>query len=259
MYPQPARLKLDQVPMVCPQRNAAMTPTTSTRLPASGPGQAASTPLRTGRWLALGTVAGPLLFTLIWLILGFLSPGLTFSDAPDLLIEATPITAPISGLGLGPTGPYMNAAFVLGGLLTVVGVLGVFHSGEIAASGRPAARWSCAGLLALTGVGMVVAGIFTLESFFPHFVGFLLATGTPVLSFVVAGSFLRGLARWRRFGTWLCLASPLTLTLLVLSQVTFDQATIVDGEGIAGLTSRALALEVLAWFAALGWLAYRRA
>jgi hypothetical membrane protein len=233
--------------------------TTNPRLGASGSVPAALATSQTGRLLALGAVAGPLLFTMAWFILGFLSPGLTFSHAPDLLIEATPITAAISGLGVSPTGPFMNAAFVLSGVLLVAGVLGVFNTGDMAAAGRPAARWSCAALLALTGVGLVVAGVFTLESFLPHFVGLLLATGTPVLSFAAAGSFLRGVVRWRRFGTWLRLASPVTLTLLILSQVTFDQATILAGEGVAGLTSRVLALEVLAWFATMGWLAHRSA
>jgi hypothetical protein len=60
-----------------------------------------------------------------------------------------------------------------------------------------------------------------------------------------------------RFGTWLRLGSPLTL-LLVLSQVTFDQAAIAAGQGVAGLTSRVLAVEVLAWFVAMGSLAFRR-
>ncbi len=49
------------------------------------------------------------------------------------------------------------------------------------------------------------------------------------------------------------------LALLLLSQLTFNQATIVAGKGVAGLTSRILVLEVLAWFVAMGWLALRRA
>ncbi len=207
------------------------------------------------RWLALGAVAGPALFTLAWFVLGFLSPGMRFGGSP--LIPSSPIATPISGLGLGPTAPFMNAAFVISGLLLIIGVLGVFQTSDMA-SGRPTARWACAALLALTGVGLVVEGIFTLESFFPHFVGFLLGTGTPVVSFLAAGFFFRGIPRWRRFGNWLLLGSPLTLLLLVLSQLTFDQATIVAGQGVAGLTSRILALEVLAWFVAMGWLAFRR-
>ncbi len=126
------------------------------------------------------------------------------------------------------------------------------------ASSRSAARWACAALLALSPLGLMVAGIFTLKEPLPHLLGFLLATGTPVLSFLAAGFFLRGIPRWQRVGTWLLLGSPLTLLLVVLFFLTFDQATIVAGHGVAGLTQRILALEVLAWFVAMGWRAFRR-
>jgi hypothetical protein len=152
----------------------------------------------------------------------------------------------------------MNAAFVLSGILLMAGVIGVFQTLTIRTSSRPGARWACAALLALSPLGLVVAGIFTLEDPLPHLIGFLLATGTPVLSFLAAGFFLRGIPRWRRFGTWLLVGSPLTLVLVVLFFLTFDQATIVAGHGVAGLTQRILAVEVLAWFVAMGWLAFRR-
>jgi hypothetical protein len=64
--------------------------------------------------------------------------------------------------------------------------------------------------------------------------------------------------RWRRFGTWLLLGSPLTLPLVILFFLTFDQAAIVAGDGVAGLAQRVLAVEVLAWSVAMGWLAFRR-
>jgi hypothetical protein len=209
---------------------------------------------RATRWLALGALAGPALFTLAWLVLGFLSPGFTIFGTK--IAPYSPISQPISGLGLGPTAPFMNAAFVLSGILLMAGVIGVFQT--MRASSRPAARWACAAPLALSPLGLVVAGIFTLEEPLPHLIGFLLTTGIPVLSFLAVGFFLRGIPRWRRFGTWLLLGSPLTLLLVVLFFLTFDQATIVAGHGVAGLTQRILALEVLAWFAAMGWLAFRR-
>jgi hypothetical protein len=211
---------------------------------------------RATRWLALGALAGPALFTLAWLVLGFLSPGFTIFGTK--IAPYSPISQPISGLGLGPTAPFMNAAFVLSGILLMAGVIGVFQTQTISASSRPAARWACAALLALSPLGLVVAGIFTLEEPLPHLIGFLLTTGIPVLSFLAVGFFLRGIPRWRRFGTWLLLGSPLTLLLVVLFFLTFDQVTIVAGHGVAGLTQRILALEVLAWFAAMGWLAFRR-
>src|SRR5438093_2774771 len=102
--------------------------------------------LETARWLALGAVAGPVLFTLAWFILGFLSPGYTLFGT--LIAPYSPISQPISGLGLGPTGPFMNTAFVLSGLLIMVGVVGIFQG--IREMGV-VARWSCTVLLALSG------------------------------------------------------------------------------------------------------------
>jgi hypothetical protein len=205
------------------------------------------------RWLALGAVAGPALFTLAWFVLGFLSPGYTIWGTS--IAPYSPVSQPISGLGLGPTGPFMNAAFVLGGLLLLAGVIGIFQGiGEIGA----VARWGCIALLALSPLGMVVCGTFTLESFFLHFVGFLLGVATPVLGFLFTGLVLRRLPRWRRFGTWLLLGSPLTLLLVILALVSFDPVASGAGLGVAGLTQRILIVEVFAWFVALGGLAFRR-
>src|SRR6266702_4002134 len=201
---------------------------------------AQATPSAT-RWLALGAVVGPVLFTLAWLI---------------RIAPYSPISQPISGLGLGPTAPFMNAAFVLTGLLTLVGVVGIFQGiREMGAL----ARWSCTVLLALAPLGMVVDGIFTLESFLPHTAGFLLATASPVLTFVIIGLLLRRIPRFRRFGTWLLLGSPLTLALVVLYFLTFSPTVAGIQTGVAGLTERILAVEVHAWLVALGALAFRRA
>jgi hypothetical protein len=205
------------------------------------------------RWLALGAVAGPALFTLAWFILGFVSPGYTAWGT--WIGPYSPISQSISGLGLGITAPFMNTAFVLCGLFLLAGVVGIFQAiREIGTL----ARWSCTVLLALTALGLVMDGIFTLQSFFLHFVGFGVGCGTPVLSFLVIGLLLRRVQRWRRFGNWLLLASPLTLALLVLFLLTFSPTVAGTQTGVAGLTERILVVEVLAWFVAVGWLAFRR-
>jgi len=209
--------------------------------------------VRATRWLSLGAVAGPLLFTLAWIVLGFLSPGYTAWGTR--IAPYSPISQPISGLGLGPTAPFMNAAFVLSGLLTLVGVVGIFQGiKEIGTL----ARWICTVLLVLSPLGMVVDGFFTLESILPHMAGFLLGSGTPVLSFVVCGLFLRHVKIFRRFGIWLLLGSPLTLALTVLYFMTFSPTVAGIQTGVAGLTERILVVEVFAWFVAMGWLAFRR-
>src|SRR5439155_19120661 len=93
-------------------------------------------------------------------------------------------------------------------------------------------------LLSLVPVGMAIDGIFTLESFFPHFLGYLVAIGSTVVSFLVVGSVLRGVARWRWLGSGLRLGGGLTLVLLALAQLTFDPIAAGANVGIAGLTER---------------------
>ena len=87
----------------------------------------------------------------------------------------------------------------------------------------------------------------------------MLASGAPVVGFLVAGLLLRRIPSWQRFGNWLILGSPLTLVLVILSLATFDQSAVVAGYGVAGLTERILCVELAAWFSALGWQAFRHA
>jgi Protein of unknown function (DUF998) len=228
--------------------------TTSVLLDGGGaPTSATLAAPKLARWLALGAIAGPVLFTLAWLVLGFLSPGYTAWGVR--VAPYSPISQGISGLGLGDTAPYMNTAFVLCGVLLLAGAVGVFQSlREVGA----AARWTCAALLALAGLGAAMDGVFTLESFFLHFIGFGLACGVSVVGFLVLGFQLRRLPRWRRFGSWLLLGSPLTLALIILYFLTLTPTVAGTQTGVAGLTERLLAIEVFAWFVALGWLAFRR-
>src|SRR5258706_299136 len=106
--------------------------------------RAADARLQTGRWWALAAVIGPILFTLAWLILGFVSPGFTIFGTQ--IAPYLPISAPISGLGLGATGFYMNSAFVLTGLLMLIGEIAVFQTIPEMSSRT---RWACIVLLAI--------------------------------------------------------------------------------------------------------------
>jgi hypothetical protein len=209
-----------------------------------------ATPRR--RSLALGAVAGPVLFTLGWLVLGFISPGYTMWGTR--IAPYSTISQPLSGLGLGPTGPFMNAIFIVSGLLIVVGAFGVFRA--IPELG-PAARWIGTAVFALPGLGSVMDGIFTLEHFFLHFVGFGLAL-TTVVGFPVTGYLLRRVPGWRGFGSWLIVAGPVTLALTVLYFATFTPTIEGIQHGVAGLTERILVLELQAWYVAMGWLVFRR-
>jgi hypothetical protein len=150
----------------------------------------------------------------------------------------------------------MNATFVLSGLLLLAGVFGLTRT--MLAGGRRVTRLVSATLLALTPVGLVIIGFFTLDRPVMHLLGAMLILATPVVSFLITGFHLRGLPGWRRLGNRLLLASPLTLVLFVLYNLSFSQAAVAAGQGYAGLTQRVLFLEIFAWFVAMGWLACRR-
>lgn len=209
---------------------------------------------RSARWLALGAVAGPVFFTLAWLILGAISPGYTV--AGTWISPYSPITQPISGRGLGETARYMNTTFVMTGLLLLAGVIGIART--MLLGGRRVTRLASTTLLALAPVGFIVIGFFTLDQPGMHFLGALLILASPVVSFLITGLHLRRLPGWHRFGNDLLVASPLTLVLFVVYSLSFSQSAVAAGHGYAGLTQRVLFLELLAWFVAMGWLAYRR-
>lgn len=211
---------------------------------------------RAARLAALGAVAGPILFTLAWLILGFLSPGYTIYGTR--IAPYSPISQPVSGLGMGVTAPYMNAAFVLGaGLLTMIGIVGVFAT--LRAYGGRVRRAICAGLLCLSPLGLGLCGIFTIETPLVHLICFLLFVLTPFISFPVAARFLRRVPDWRRFSTALLIAVPVTAAMLAWFFLSYDQTAITVGQGISGIPERLLLMELQAWFVALGWLGYRHA
>ncbi|MFZ1114931.1 MAG: DUF998 domain-containing protein [Propionibacteriaceae bacterium] len=205
------------------------------------------------RWLPLGAVAGPVLFTAGWVILGAVSPGYTVGGT--WISPYSAITQPISGLGLGVTGPYMNSAFIISGLLLLAGVIGVVLA--LPPGGRHVTRTASSILLGLSPVGLVIIGLFTLDNPAMHLLGAMLILATPVISFLITGLHLRGLPGWHRFGNGLLAAAPLTLVLFVLYTGSFDQSAVAAGHGVAGLTQRLLFVNILTWFAAMGWLAYR--
>ncbi len=216
-------------------------------------GDGLETAHKAAHWLALGTLAGQALFTLAWFVLGFLSPGFTIFGT--VIKPYSAITTPLSGLGLGPTAPFMNAAFIAGGILCLLGAVGIFQSiRELGTAGS----WICTVLFALSALGMVMDGVFNLESFMPHMLGFLLAAGMPIIGFAVVGGLLRRIPGWRSFGNWLLVGSPVTLVLLIVALATFNQGAIMAGRGVAGLTERILCVQLAGWLAAMSWQAFRR-
>jgi hypothetical membrane protein len=209
---------------------------------------AGARPSRGARVLALGAVVAPIVFTLAWLVLGALSPG--YEIFGTRIAPYSPITQPISGLGLGVTGPSMNAAFIGCGLVLLLGVIGLTR---VLA---PRSRWMLV-CLAIAPIGMLVVGTYTLEAPLLHLSGAALAFFGPVLGFLAAGLALRRQPGTRRLGRALLVAAPLTLLLVVIYFVSFDQATTAANQGIAGLTQRVAMLDIHAWYLVLGLAAVR--
>jgi hypothetical protein len=208
------------------------------------------------RLLALAAVAGPLLFTLAWIGFGVLQPA-TLTSFGVLGGLSGAISNPISGLGVGPLAAQFNTAFVVCGLLQAIGCVAALEC--LAPRSGRLPRTLCQGLLAISPVGLAMAGLFTLASALVlHIIAGTLVFATPVVSFLATGLLLRRIPAHRRIGVSLLVASPLTLLLFIAYSMSFDQATVAAGLGIAGLTERILMLEVQAWYVVLGWLAFRQ-
>ncbi len=205
------------------------------------------------RVVAFGAIAGPVLFTLAWLVLGAVSPGYRLWDF--VIAPYSAVAQPISGLGLGVTAPYMNAAFVVSGLLLLAGVAGIVAALP-RVDGRD--RRICFALLALTPIGMMIDGLFTFETFLPHIGGYVMAIAGGVLGFAFLGRALRRSPSTRWVGGALLVASATTVVLAIVAQLTFDPAQAGRNVGIGGLTERILIVEILAPFVALGWRTVRR-
>jgi len=75
----------------------------------------------------------------------------------------------------------MNAAFVLSGLLLLAGVFGLART--MLSGGRQVTRLASATLLALTPVGLVIIGFFTLDRPVMHLLGAMLILATQLSAF----------------------------------------------------------------------------
>jgi hypothetical protein len=214
--------------------------------------QAQKTRVGVVRWLAFGAIAGPLLFTVAWIILGFVSTGYTLWGVR--VAHYSPVQQQISALGVGNTAPFMNATFIITGLLLILGTIGIFRVFRHDVSAR-VYRW-CLALWLLPGIGSITDGFFTFEHFLGHFIGFGLSL-TAIVAFTCTGLLLRHATDARPIAYGLLIAGPLTAVLTVLFFATFTPTAEGQLTGIAGLTERLLVTEILLWYALMGWVALR--
>jgi hypothetical membrane protein len=194
----------------------------------------------------LAFVIAPIAFTVVWLVLGFVSDGYDLWDVH--IAPYSPISQPISGLGMGSTAAYMNTSFVLYGLAMAWGAV-AFARALPTLDGRAARR--TAALLGLHGLGAVLVGLFDLEAIMLHLTGFLLVV-SPILTFPLVARRLRHLSGWQTSARALRVAGVLTLVLTVVYFATFDPEAAGENTGIGGLTQRVLVLQLSGWFVWLG-------
>lgn len=200
------------------------------------------------RPLVILVPAGAVLFTSAWIVLGLISPG--YELFGQTIAPYSWVSQPVSGLGLGVTGPWMNAAFITSGALILGGML------SSAPDWPGPLRRTAFVLMSLMGVGMIVCGVFTLESMMLHLVGFLLAVPLPAVGLVLAG------IAWRRhdrtFASIALVCGGIGLVLFVAFQLTFDATGAGGNSGISGALQRALIVTVMTGVSAVVLLVARR-
>lgn len=185
-------------------------------------------------------------FTAAWAVLGTLSPGYQMWDI--VVPSYSPVSQPVSGLGLGETAVGMNTAFVVCGGLVTLGAWAATSTWP--QDGSPRRGRLARALVSVSGIGMAICGLFTLESMMMHSLGFLLALGAPAAGFVLAAAVTRRTDP--ALSLLMLLAGPSALGLLVVFLATFDPQSAGNNEGTAGLVQRVLITVVLGTIAAIG-------
>jgi hypothetical membrane protein len=197
-------------------------------------------------------LAAMVLFTATWVTLGVVNDGYVLFDA--VIEEYSPIRQPISGLGLGSTGTAMNTAFVLYGLTAIAGAVG---ASRLVGDVDRGSLLPTLITLGLHGVGSVMVGVFTLESMDLHSIGFLMILA-PIVGFLLVGLRFRRIDEVRTPGrALLWIGAPLSTLLVVAFFASFDPVAAGEGRGVAGLTQRALVLDLQIWMTTLVAVAWR--
>jgi hypothetical membrane protein len=193
---------------------------------------------------ALCAVIGPLLFIGIFTLLGIINP------------QHSAIRQQISVLATEPYGTLLNAGFIIGGLLTIIGVIIICQN--IFMQRNTIIKLSGIILLSIPPLGMILCGIFPFNSplSFMHFIGANLGCTFPVVSFIAFGIFLYVILKNKILGMLLVIAGLLTVFCIYgyfhLSGTTFEDIKTIEGGGTLGLWERILVIEILFWYILLG-------
>jgi hypothetical protein len=117
-------------------------------------------------------------------------------------------------------------------------------------------QWLVAVLLALHGIGLAAAGIFTEAPptrLLHWMVGATLAFYGPVVAFLTIGLALRHNPRWSGWGIYSLTASLITLILILIMNWVFTPGTPLASMRLGGLMERVVIIEIEAWYVTFGW------
>ncbi len=155
--------------------------------------------------LALGGIAGPLLFTGLVILQGLLQP------------DYSHIRMPISALAAWPLGWIQILNFCMSGVLLIAFALGLH--GTVAPTRRGGVG---IGLLALGGLGIIVAGVFPWKMINgelteppAHVVGAIVAFASTGFGYVVFSRRLSADPAWRDLSPYALLVGVVVLALFV--------------------------------------------
>jgi hypothetical membrane protein len=198
-----------------------------------------------GRWhsplrlLLLGGVIAPILFVLVFTVLGAIRPGYS------------PLSQMISDLGaVGDNAWIQNTNFIVSGSLLVAFAIGFYQAMGQIMKRRPLLVSSL--LLGVTGTGLICAGIFTEDP--PrsavvslhgilHIVSFLVLFVSLITALFIIGGQLRKIPSWRSYGWYTTITASASLILVIL----------VGPIPSHGLINRLLVVTAFAWYVVIGY------
>jgi hypothetical membrane protein len=192
-----------------------------------------------------GIVAFPYFFVLLT-IAGLLTPNYS------------PISQHGSDLGVGPYAWLFNSGLTIYGILLIIFSVGFYYAiGSLFTKRR---LFAATILLVLSGVGGVIAGVFSEAYPDVHAFGGLLIFGFPSVAQIISGSKLRNIPAWQTFGRYTYLSGIGTLALDFFSTfypiLKFVSSTVflvnaLDNQ-FAGLLQRIEMITTWGWFTVSG-------
>ncbi len=191
--------------------------------------EAIAQPNRTVRYLAAGGIAGPVLYTATWLVLGFLDP--TYSHLRDPISNLSAIGAPYALV--------MTFIILVFALLIIVFAYGLHR-------GLPPGFWAGPAALAIAGVGYVGIALAPLnlaspgEPSVPHTISASVTVFALMLAPVLQFRRLRRDPRWRNLGGYSVATTVLALAFAVM-------ASLPAFAGLEGLMQRLVTVVLIAW------------